>query len=1011
MTDGIRVLYVDDDPSLLGLAKIFLERQENIRVETAASAKDALVSLQKSGYDAIVSDYQMPEMDGIDLLKEVRHLHGDIPFILFTGRGREEVVINAINNGADFYLQKGGDARAQFAELVHKIQQAVVRRQAQVELRKAYVTITGSEEKLRQQYNALLKSEQLIRESEARFREFAELMPEIVFETDLDFQVTFVNNRAYSRLGYTPEDKEKGFAGFRVIDPSQHARLRENAARCVRGEPYRQNEYTIFRKDGSTFPALICGAPIFRGTVPVGLRGIVIDISERKEVEDALRESEEKYRTLVEVNQDIIFSLNNQGMVLYVSPQTSEQLGFSPDEMQGRHFSEFIHPDDVSIIARNLSTITEIGAPLLSEQFRIRRKDGTYRWYEDKTISIPAPGGKWVTAGTVRDITKRKMAEDALFESRQMLQTVLDTIPQRVFWKDRNLVYLGCNKPLADDIGYPDPASVVGKTDFDFGIAGVAEKFQASDRDVIASGLPKMNFEESFILPDGRYGCLRTSKAPLRNCDGEIIGVLGTYEDITESKKVQESLIESEARFRDLADRLPQMIFETDLSLRITYMNRHAFAASGITEEEFVRGANILSLIDPLQHEQFTESVRCLLDETPFDPKEYTALSRDGRSFPVMIYSSPIIREKKIAGFRGIAVDISDWKKMEAGVRESEDKFRVFVENANEILFSLDPAGKFTYVSPKWTEMLGHETAGIIGTYSATFIHPSDLSRNIECFRRVMKNGEKISGLEYRILHKDGTWRWHSQSASPVRDAAGTIIAYHGICHDITERKRAEDALWQANRKLSLLSGITRHDINNQLHAVTGFVELLQAKVSDPACGEQFSRILGSLGQIENLIAFTKDYEQIGVQAPVWQQVRELAADAGLAAAEGKVTFINDLPEDLAVYADPLIAKVFSNLVDNALRHGETLSTVRFFCKENDGNRVIVCEDDGEGVAEGEKRRIFEPGVGKNTGFGLSISREILDITGIAIRETGTPGEGARFEMEVPAGQFRSTSS
>ncbi|PKG33865.1 response regulator, partial [Methanoregula sp.] len=141
MPDRIRALYVDDEPGLLEVTRLFLEKSPEFSVDTAESAQDALDSPAIASCDAIISDYQMPGMDGIAFLKAVREKYGDIPFILFTGRGREEVVIQAINNGADFYLQKGGDPTAQFAELAHKIRQAVSRKRSQDELKAAYEQI------------------------------------------------------------------------------------------------------------------------------------------------------------------------------------------------------------------------------------------------------------------------------------------------------------------------------------------------------------------------------------------------------------------------------------------------------------------------------------------------------------------------------------------------------------------------------------------------------------------------------------------------------------------------------------------------------------------------------------------------------------------------------------------------------------------------------------------------------------------------------------------------------
>ncbi|PKG33022.1 PAS domain S-box protein, partial [Methanoregula sp.] len=1367
MAEGLRVLYIDDEPELLEMAKIFLEMNGEFQVAISTSAKEVRSLPLTQSYDAIVSDYEMPEMNGIAFLKHVREQFGDIPFILFTGRGREEVVIDAINNGADFYLQKGGSAQAQFAELAHKIRQAVVKRRAQAELRVAYNRITASEEELVRSEQQLQESEgkfrdfadhlpqmvfetdmdlrityvnkytidtygfpveavgsgisiltfihpsqhatfmesvhhlrygipfapreyiafdkegkpfpvvvysspifrnkqmvgfrgvvadisarkraeQALRESEEKYRSFAELFPQIVFETDEDLRLTFVNKRAVAQFGYTPGEVAMGFDALKIIAPSQHTRLRKNMASLVRGEPYKSEEYTLIRKDGTTFPGHIYANVVYKNGKLAGYRGIIIDISERKQAEDAIRESEEKYRLLVEVNQDIIYSLEEDGTIRYVSPKVSEHLGYQPGELEGKNFQEFIHPDDAARVYFTMTQNIRIGSLAMSERFRVRCKDGTYRWYEDKTIYSRDKNGHQVEIGTIRDITERKAADDALFASRQMLQCVLDTIPQRVFWKDCNSVYLGCNKAFATEVGFLDPADLVGKTDYDHSSSAFAEQFRDDDREVLESGQPKMDIEEPLVLPDGSTIWLRTSKVPLRDKDGGIIGVLGSYDNISEQKKAQEALVESETRFRDLTERLPQMVFETDRELRITYANRQAASVSGFSVEELTAGKPVLSLIKPTQHARFMESVKNILAEIPYESKEYTAIRKDGTTFPVVVYSSPIYKNLEIAGFRGVAVDISGLRKMEAGIRENEEKFRSLVENASDIVFSLDRSGNFTYISPQWEDILGQDPKALIGTAAAALIHPDDVARNLRAFRSAMEEGTRIRGLEYRIRHKNGSWRWHSQSAAPVRNASGRIVAYQGICHDITKgktaekalreseahyrlladnvkdviwtadtdmhltyvspsmmalrglspdeaiaepiehaltpeslallrehyrkakeamdnggdmpdhtpleleftrkdgstvwtevimtptfgpdgtpngvvgitrdisqrkaseqalresekmfstifrtslvaltllsvkdntfyavndafiknsgysreevlgktpweigllfdrengeriasilqkerhieavevpfrakdgtvqiclysatlitmqgelfllssvidisgRKNMEEALRQANHKLNILSGITRHDINNQLQALGGYVELLRNKVPGPSYAEDFSRISRTIEQISNLIQFTKEYEMIGVHEPAWQNLHGIIAASGKAALPKAIRFENLLPGDLEIFADPLISKVFFNLMDNARRHGGSIRQVRFTLEENDGTRIIVCSDDGVGVPSAEKERIFAPGVGKNTGFGLAISREILDITGIMIRETGT---------------------
>jgi DNA-binding response OmpR family regulator len=222
------------------------------------------------------------------------------------------------------------------------------------------------------------------------------------------------------------------------------------------------------------------------------------------------------------------------------------------------------------------------------------------------------------------------------------------------------------------------------------------------------------------------------------------------------------------------------------------------------------------------------------------------------------------------------------------------------------------------------------------------------------------------------------------------------------------ERKRVEKALAEANKKLNLLSSITRHDINNQLLILNGYVELLHGEIPNPSLEEYFSRIAKASSQITAMIRFTKDYEKIGVRIPVWQDLSALVNSAEKGVIPGQVTIKNDLPAGMEVFADPLIVKVFFNLIDNAIRHGgDQISTIRFSFVACNADRIIICEDDGEGVATEDKEKIFSRGFGKNTGFGLSICREILEITGITIEENGVPGKGARFEIVVPSGTFR----
>lgn len=220
------------------------------------------------------------------------------------------------------------------------------------------------------------------------------------------------------------------------------------------------------------------------------------------------------------------------------------------------------------------------------------------------------------------------------------------------------------------------------------------------------------------------------------------------------------------------------------------------------------------------------------------------------------------------------------------------------------------------------------------------------------------------------------------------------------------EKFRIEESLRQANRKLSLLSSITRHDILNSLTALLAAVDVAKMDATDPVFMEHLEKEEHLLSQIHRQVEFARDYESLGNDAPVWQDLQGLIDRISLLVLPYKVSVLSTV-QGICVFADPLFEKVIYNLLDNAIRHGKSVTSIRFSAEEHNSDLVLICEDDGSGIPFEEKERIFERGFGKNTGLGLFLVREILGITGYTIRETGIDGKGARFEISIPSGRFR----
>ena len=342
----------------------------------------------------------------------------------------------------------------------------------------------------------------------------------------------------------------------------------------------------------------------------------------------------------------------------------------------------------------------------------------------------------------------------------------------------------------------------------------------------------------------------------------------------------------------------------------------------------------------------------------------------------------------------------------EKALKVSENRYRSLVENMHDCVavYSAVADGEdfeileFNHAAEKTEKITREEVIG----HRLTEVFPGVQEFGIlNILRRVWHTGvpESLPVSFYKDNRISG-WRDNFIFKLP----SGEIVASYS---DETSRKQVEEELFSSNNKLTHLSSITRHDIYNQLLALDGFIEILHAKAPDPTLKDYFNQITKVSSGIAATIRFTKEYEQIGVKTPTWLDCRILVENAANEAPLGTILVKNDLAADIEVFADPLTARVFFNLIDNAVRYGGKITTIRFSFQGSGDDRTIVCEDDGVGIPVFEKKIIFDRGFGKNTGLGLAISREILDITGITIKETGEPGQGARFEMVVPNGAWR----
>jgi PAS domain S-box-containing protein len=372
------------------------------------------------------------------------------------------------------------------------------------------------------------------------------------------------------------------------------------------------------------------------------------------------------------------------------------------------------------------------------------------------------------------------------------------------------------------------------------------------------------------------------------------------------------------------------------------------------------------------------------------------------------------------------------------GFKAEERKYREIFENSQAGIFTFSlPTLLIQEMNGKCAQMLGYDRYDLINKeLGRIFRDPGER----DAFLSQLQKHAEIGDIELLFHTREGMVRQFLVSASlspgnrvicsaidiTERTLAERVIrkaredlekkvkerseelmrANDGLKAEILERKRFEATLQLANRKLNTLSSITRHDILNQITAIVMYVSLAEEMVKDPALLEHLQKIEQSTQMIQKQIRFARDYQDIGLNAPQWQNVDITIRNAIAGLDLGAVRIEQDVG-NLELYADLLLERVFYTIVDNALRHGQKATKIRFSAQETSEGLTIFCQDDGAGVPARVKEGIFKREYYRNTGYGLFLAAEILNMTELSIVETGEPGSGARFEIRVPKGTYR----
>ena len=623
---------------------------------------------------------------------------------------------------------------------------------------------------------------------------------------DLKGKVTYVNRSFLKMWGY---QAKREVLGKPAVEFWQSGETAARVIEVLRNEGDWAGELTAERKDGSTFDVHLSATTVKdEAGEPVCMMASFVDITERRRAEEALLRSEELFRVLVENAFDGI-------NICEFDPKTiKRRLIFCNDryvEMSGYTRKELENADDLNQLVVQHHSKEELelqydcivkGEPF-SGTASWRRPDGRENIYEWTALSLKKDD-RFHIIGVDRDITERKRAEEALRESEERYRLHFETVSDVIFSIDGHGRVLSVSPSVKRVLGYA-PDELVGKRFPELSILH-SDCVGTALTDVlrVLSGEEIPSVEYRFIAKDGRTVFGEVSAAPLVR-DGRIVAVSCVARDITERKQVEKALKESEEKYRTQFEEALDAIFIADADTGILIdCNRAALELVGRAKSELVgKHQRILHPPEEVAGE-FTRTFRQHMREKEGQALEARVLTKSGEIRDVSIEANEFeLNGKRM--LQGAFRDITERKRAEDALRHSEERFRDLVETIGDWIWQVDAGGVYTYASPKVRDILGYEPEEVLGKTPFDLMAPEEARRVADVFGRIVAAQRPFAALENTNLHKDGHPVVLETSGVPFFDAAGTFRGYRGVDRDITERKRADEALRESEERFRVI--------------------------------------------------------------------------------------------------------------------------------------------------------------------------------------------------------------
>ncbi len=827
---------------------------------------------------------------------------------------------------------------------------------------------------------------------------------------EMDGKLVYFNEAAYKTRGYTRDE----FQGLNIKDleaPENPKFFRAQLSNLMNnGEA--TFEVANLRKDKTAFTVEV-NARVIESDGRKLVLSVSRDISKRKQAEEALQKSEKEYSSLFDnmINGfaycQMLFDENGKPddfVYLQINHAFEKITGLNRDLIVGKKVTEAIP----GIKEENPQLFEIYGRVALTgqkEKFDIFFKPLSM-WL---SISVYCPR-KGYFAAIFENIAERKEAEEKLANLKEFDERIIDSLDDALLVIDPDDYKIISTNEVALKQLKLKKEELIGKTCYETTHHSLTPCNSAEHLCPIRRVLETketITVEHKHFDENNIERVVEVSARLVKNPEGKTV-IIHVARDITERKQMETRIIEAEKRYRALFDQAPVSILIIDPETAVPVeFNEVAHQQLGYSRKEFEK----LRIFD-YKSDETPDETRSRIEKVlreggvEFETKHRT---KNGE-IRYVVATSQVIELSGKKFVHSIYRDVTDAKKVENALMESEAKYRLLVELAQEGVWALDKDSTTVFVNPRMAKMLGYSESEMMGKKLVTFLSKpdSDLAQhNLEgC--KLGNQGE----CEFEFIQKDGAHMFANIAASSINDDVGNYIGTLALVADITERKKMEvnlkesrDKLEIMNEKLGVVGSLTRHDVRNKLSAVTGYAYILKKKHSDLAdVVDGLSRMEQAVAESVKIFDFAKMYEQLGAEELTYVKVDEKLNEAVALFSGSFPTIINEC-QGLTVLADSFLRQLFFNFVDNTRKYGKKTTTIRVHFEKTDKDSLkLVYEDDGMGIPFENKAHLFKEGfsTGGSTGFGLFLTRKMMDVYRWTIEETGEPGKGARFTITIP---------